>query len=386
MTMLRSPLRCVSLALPVLFVLALAGAAEGQTSPILTLQATPSPFGPGQPISLQAEVSLRVPDDTWCFRWPHADSCDVVERHASVHIVGSNGFSDFAADDEQDNVTLQTSDPVPGQTMQTTTYAATGSIVLVYCTVVPHDPGVCQDEPQEYVEESDDPIYVVVHPIPAPSISSVNPPVGFVGTFVEITGSDFGASGTLTFNGAEATGYDLWEWTSTRIQAFVPGGATSGPVVVTTGGQSSSGVPMVVKPHIASLTPGSGAVGQSVTLTGTGFGSSGTVTFNGTPATSISSWGSTSITVLVPTDATTGQVVVTVEGQPSEGKWFIVTDGSGLGGTIQYYHTDALGSVRLITDAGGQVVATTDYLPFGDDWQPTGDLDARGFRADGAHV
>jgi RHS repeat-associated protein len=33
--------------------------------------------------------------------------------------------------------------------------------------------------------------------------------------------------------------------------------------------------------------------------------------------------------------------------------------------TVTYYHTDAIGSVRMVTDAAGQVVARYDYQPFG---------------------
>ncbi len=80
-------------------------------------------------------------------------------------------------------------------------------------------------------------------------------------------------------------------------------------------------------PTITSLSPTSGAVGTSVTITGTNFGSSvgsSTVTFNGTPATTISSWSMTSIIVPVPAGATTGPVVVTVGGAPSNGVTFTV--------------------------------------------------------------
>ena len=38
---------------------------------------------------------------------------------------------------------------------------------------------------------------------------------------------------------------------------------------------------------------------------------------------------------------------------------------------IRYYHTDAIGSVRLVTDANGQVVERYDYLPFGEPWTAT---------------
>src|SRR5580765_7533620 len=70
-------------------------------------------------------------------------------------------------------------------------------------------------------------------------------------------------------------------------------------------------------PTISTLTPTSGAVGASVTIAGTGFGATqgtSTVKFNGTTATTISSWNATSIVATVPTGATTGNVVVTVSG------------------------------------------------------------------------
>jgi hypothetical protein len=80
-------------------------------------------------------------------------------------------------------------------------------------------------------------------------------------------------------------------------------------------------------PSITSLSPTTGAVGASVTITGTNFGStqgSSTVKFNTTTATTINSWGATSIVALVPTGATTGNVVVTVSGVASNGKSFTV--------------------------------------------------------------
>ncbi len=36
---------------------------------------------------------------------------------------------------------------------------------------------------------------------------------------------------------------------------------------------------------------------------------------------------------------------------------------------VEYYHHDALGSVRAVTNAAGQVVSQHDYLPFGEEWQ-----------------
>jgi IPT/TIG domain len=80
----------------------------------------------------------------------------------------------------------------------------------------------------------------------------------------------------------------------------------------------------VTTPVISSLTPASGAVGASVVIAGSEFGTlQGTVSFNGVSA-SPTVWSDTSITVPVPSGATTGSVVVTVDGIPSNGVTFTV--------------------------------------------------------------
>ena len=79
-------------------------------------------------------------------------------------------------------------------------------------------------------------------------------------------------------------------------------------------------------PAITTLSPSSGTVGASVTITGVNFGASqgtSTVTFNGV-ATTPTSWGTTSIVTPVPNGATTGNVVVTVGGVSSSGVSFTV--------------------------------------------------------------
>src|SRR5262249_38949360 len=79
-------------------------------------------------------------------------------------------------------------------------------------------------------------------------------------------------------------------WSATSIVAAVPGGATTGNVVVTVGGQPSNGANFTVTPPIPAITnlnPTSGAVGTLVTITGTDFGATqgtSTVAFNGTAA------------------------------------------------------------------------------------------------------
>jgi hypothetical protein len=102
-------------------------------------------------------------------------------------------------------------------------------------------------------------------------------------------------------------------------------------------------------PSITNLSSGAGVVGKSVTITGAHFGSiQGTsiVKFNGTVAAPIA-WHATSIVVPVPTGATTGNVVVTVNGVASNPATFTVTSTAACPCTIW-----SSGSVPTVADAG----------------------------------
>jgi hypothetical protein len=162
-----------------------------------------------------------------------------------------------------------------------------------------------------------------------PSIVSLNPMSGVIGTPVTISGANFGATqgtSTVTFNGIAAT---PTSWSATSIVVAVPNGATTGNIVVTVGGAASNGMTFTVTvpgPSIASLSPTSGVVGTPVTITGANFGTTqgtSTVKFNGVTA-APTSWSATSIVVAVPNGATTGNIVVTVGGAASNGVSFTV--------------------------------------------------------------
>ncbi len=196
--------------------------------------------------------------------------------------------------------------------------------------------------------------------LPTPSITSLSPTSGTAGTSVTITGNNFGATqgtSTVTFNGTTGT---PTSWSATGIVVPLPSGATTGNVVVTVGGIASNEVAftVVVPPSIASLSPSSGTVGTSVTITGNNFGATqrtSTVTFNGTVGTP-TSWSTTSIVVAVPSGATTGNVVVKVNGIASGGISFAVQLGGFVATTGQmaasrYGQT----ATQLIT---GQVLIT----------------------------
>src|SRR5262249_51601668 len=81
---------------------------------------------------------------------------------------------------------------------------------------------------------------------PAPSITSLLPTSGAVGTVVTISGANFGATqgaSSVTFNGAAGTPSS---WTAGSIVVAVPSAATSGPVVVTVNGVASVGMGFTV--------------------------------------------------------------------------------------------------------------------------------------------
>ena len=117
---------------------------------------------------------------------------------------------------------------------------------------------------------------------PAPVIEKLKPASGPVGTKVKIKGSNFGTSpGTVTFNGTNAPVNPNSNWDSAKIQVKVPEGATTGPVVVTVGTQSSAGVTFTVTsapsgPIISKLKPDSAPVGTEIKIKGP----ISTVTFN----------------------------------------------------------------------------------------------------------
>jgi hypothetical protein len=80
-------------------------------------------------------------------------------------------------------------------------------------------------------------------------------------------------------------------------------------------------------PTISSLSPTSGTAGTFVTVSGSSFGSSqgaSTVTLNGLAAT-VTSWSDTAVVISVPSNATTGNIVVIAGGAASNGATFTVT-------------------------------------------------------------
>ena len=162
----------------------------------------------------------------------------------------------------------------------------------------------------------------------APRITSVSPAMGPAGTSLTITGTNFGA--TRDDSSVTLREMGIWptNWSATSITVVVPYGTETGnaSIAVIVGGVTSNAWNFTVTPGITRLQPSSGPPGTIVTILGTNFGASrgaSTVTFNGLAA-APASWGDTWIEVAVPAGVTTGNVVVTVGGIPSNGQTFTV--------------------------------------------------------------
>ena len=165
--------------------------------------------------------------------------------------------------------------------------------------------------------------------LPAPVITGVSPQSGPAGTLLTISGNNFGTGGGISFAGACC--YSAASWSNTSITLNIPSAQTTGNVQIYASGVYSNGVPFTGYPQITSVYPNVVPVGTSVTISGYNFGNtqgSSSITFNGIPATTISSWGNGSITAAVPSGATSGNVVVTVGGVASNAATVTVYSGT----------------------------------------------------------
>jgi hypothetical protein len=150
--------------------------------------------------------------------------------------------------------------------------------------------------------------------VTTPTIASLSPSTGSVGTSVTITGTNLADATDVKFGSTSAT---ILTKSATTVTTTVPAGATTGKVSVTTpSGTATSASDFTVTipvPTIVSVSPESAQEGAAVVITGTNLGDATAVSFNGTAAT-IASKTATTINTTVPVGATTGKVSVTTPG------------------------------------------------------------------------
>jgi YD repeat-containing protein len=163
-----------------------------------------------------------------------------------------------------------------------------------------------------------------------------------------------GSNGSYSISGLQSGVFDLGASASGFLST------TQSSNLVTAGNTTTVNL-VLGAPTIASLSPATGAAGQSVTINGSYFGttqSTSTVTFNGVAA-SPSSWSNTKIVVVVPSSALTGPVVVTVGGIASSGIAFTIGTGS-ISGTVTNANGGAAISGATVTALqSNAVIAST---------------------------
>ncbi|MFZ4057643.1 MAG: beta strand repeat-containing protein [Ferruginibacter sp.] len=148
-------------------------------------------------------------------------------------------------------------------------------------------------------------IYVYRNIMAPPTVTSFTPTRAVAGTTVTITGTNFLGATAVSFGGVAATSFVVVN--STTITAVVGNGA-SGNVAVTTPFGTGTAADFIysLPPKITSFSPAQGAVGTTVTITGTDFGATpaeNIVYFGATRAT-VTAASLTSLTVTVPVGAT----------------------------------------------------------------------------------
>lgn len=188
----------------------------------------------------------------------------------------------------------------------------TASKLLLYTSLVVFTASIalsCSDTDYTFVPE----------PIVAHTITGISPTIGDIGYEVTITGTNFSqisSNNKVSFNGVIAL---VLASTPSSITVNVPEGATSGDIIVShaTFTANGGGFTVVSIPIIDSFSPDAGEEGQEVIITGQKFSTTpeeNLVWFNGTAATVTAST-ETSISVMVPSEATTGPIKVEVNGQ-----------------------------------------------------------------------
>jgi hypothetical protein len=135
----------------------------------------------------------------------------------------------------------------------------------------------------------------------APTLSGVAPGSGAAGALLKVSGTNLDSVTGVQLGGVAAPFVVV---STTELDVTVPPDAPAGQddlVVSTVGGAVSRAfVVVTVAPTLTGVSPPSGYVGETVTITGTGLGGAVDVSFGGQRAQVLDRTG-TSVTVQVPT-------------------------------------------------------------------------------------
>jgi hypothetical protein len=198
-----------------------------------------------------------------------------------------------------------------------------------------------------------------------PGLTALTPSSNTLGTSITLTGIGFDptpANNTVKFGSTNAT---VTAGNATSLTVTVPA-ALSGTqaVTVTTNSLTSDSLNFEVKPNITSLSATTGIMGDSLTVTGTGFSTTpanNTVKFGSTNAT-VTAATATSLTVTVPNAlAGTQNVTVQVGNQVSNASAFTMKPSI----TALSAANGVTGSSLTLTGAGFDSTAANNTVKFG---------------------
>lgn len=151
------------------------------------------------------------------------------------------------------------------------------------------------------------PFFTVVR---APTITSMSPPRGPVGTTVTLTGANLGTVTAVDFNNVGVSGITVLSASSIRV--LVPSGATTGRIhAANEADNTTSPIDFALAPRLVTLAPARGVPGSTVTLAGENFTGATAVRFGGVVAVDFSVDSDTQITATIPSAAPTGKISVT---------------------------------------------------------------------------
>ncbi len=223
-----------------------------------------------------------------------------------------------------------------------------------------------------------------------PTITGISPESGAVGTYVTISGTDFGANtGSVVFVDEAGTGTveaDILTecsdgWSDTEIIVAVPEGAGDGPITITTGNDdtdatdddngaavSNFDVNDTEMPSLCSLSEDSGFSEDAVTLEGANFGDEqgeSTVIFSSTDAGSYTSWADDGVNVTVPNaDAGEYDVAIVVDGNTSNTISYTIEEPEADVSTIADISPSSGGIGQYVTISGTNFGASIGTVTF----------------------
>lgn len=154
-----------------------------------------------------------------------------------------------------------------------------------------------------------------------PEIDNFSPSSGSIGTTVTLNGNNFQDVTEVSINGVTSKFNII---SSTQITAIVPQGATSGKFYVKsvdgTAVSTSDFTVIYSKPSISNFSPSSGGAGTTVTILGTNFYGTTSVKFGNVEANVFEVKSSSTISVVVPSNAQSNFIYVTTPGGTAKSK------------------------------------------------------------------